>query len=153
MSKQEVAGGTSVTAGDAGDRAVNAEWRRIQLERIDEEQAEAGADVDPEIRRPRVLGAALLAALAAGVAAAILANLAIGPRGRSDDEAAQVAGAPLGLLSRPEAAPAVILFDDESARDAETAPTGDPGTTDVEVFVPVPTTSVGPPPRSDEVAP
>jgi hypothetical protein len=63
-----------------------------------------------------------------------------------------VAGAPLGLLARPEAAPAAILFDDESASDAETAPAGDPGTTDVEVFVPVPTTSVGPPPRNDEVA-
>lgn len=155
MSKQEVAGGSSVTAGDADDRAVTADWRRIQRERIDEEQAEAESDVDPDSRRPqpRLLGTALLAALAAGVVAAILANMAVGPRGRSDDEAAPVAGAPLGLLSRPEGAPEAILFDDESASDAETAPAGDLGTTDVEVFVPVPTTSVGPPPRSDEVAP
>lgn len=151
MSDEEVSGGGSTTAGDADDRAVTAEWRRIQRERIEDEHAEA--ESAGERTRRRVSWAGLLAALAAGVVAAILANIAVGPRGRPGGDETPGAGASLGLLARPETTSDALPPHDGPADAAATPATADAGSAGVEVFVPVPTTAVGPPPRADEVAP
>lgn len=152
MSDQEVFGGGRATAGDTVDRAVTAEWRRIQRERIDEERSEAGADPAAAPLRQRLPWAGLLAALAAGVVAAILANMAVGSRGRPGGAETPGVGAPLGLLARPGTSVEALPPDGESAG-ADEPPAAGVGTADVEVFVPVPKTAVGPPPRADEAAP
>ena len=155
MSDQEVSFDDSTTAGDAGDRAVTAEWRRIQRERIDDERAEAEADADPVggCPRRRVPWAGLLAALAAGVMAAVLANIAVGPRDRPGGDQIPGVGAPLGLLARPATSEDALPSDGEAAEDAEPPAVDDPGEPDVEVFVPVPRTAVGAPPRPAGAAP
>jgi hypothetical protein len=130
---------------------VTAEWRRIQRDHIDEERAEADQTAGPS--RRRLPWAGLLAALAAGVVAAILANIVVGTPDRPRGDETSGVGARLGLLARPETSADPLPSADEPAGDAEAPVTGSSPAAAVEVFVPVPKTVVGPPARAAEAAP
>lgn len=62
---------------DAGDAEVEAEWRRIEEQRLAEERAEAtedAADPVPPVTRAQWPWLVLVAALAAGIAATVVIN-------------------------------------------------------------------------------
>lgn len=119
-----------------GSGAIAAEWQKIERERLAEERAEAREDLDPAAPVGRRLPwRALVAALLAGVVAAVLANRHLAPV--DDAESVEVVGeaARLGIMSQP------LPLEDEPV--AETAP--EPVEAEPEVFVPVPAAAVGPP--------